>query len=271
MRSSRKYCVHSATARLVSFVSEWETYMLSIYYFIPSERQAEIVDELRRHDQYFNTLRSFIEHCYRNYEPGGWYQALKLVHNLLRLIDPVQPDELRVAAAGRLLARVGAAIPPWRWAMLAPSIEDQAELHQRLLEDEIEQRSLAVLFNLLHEQSSMLQVPPEDFYTALRKEVAAQVTTDEVGQGWSRRLKRHREVTMDPLALQEIKADISLENLPALDDLFSTLSDRKRELMTLYYIDSLSVREIADRCQLSTNAVTSHLAQARKILRQQYS
>jgi DNA-directed RNA polymerase specialized sigma24 family protein len=41
--------------------------------------------------------------------------------------------------------------------------------------------------------------------------------------------------------------------------------------MTLYYIDSLSVREIAERCQLSTNAVTSHLAQARKILRQQYS
>jgi hypothetical protein len=187
--------------------------MLNVDFFVPPGRAAEMADELRRHDHYRHTLRSFIERCYRDYGDRGWYQASKPVYDVLRLIDPVQPEELRVAAAGRLLHRLGALMPPWRWAMLAPDIEDQAELHQRLLADEIEDRSLAVLFHLLHEQSSMLQAPPEDFYTALRKKVAAQVTTDVLGQGWSRRLKRRREVIMDPLALQEIKADISLARI----------------------------------------------------------
>jgi len=120
---------------------------------------------------------------------------------------------------------MGEIIEPWRWAILAPERATQAALHQRLLKEEIEHREVAALFRLLHEQASILLDPPEDFYTALRKRVAGQVTTDMLGRGWSTRLKRQREVIMDPLALQEIGADVAVENLPAYDELFSGLPE----------------------------------------------
>jgi RNA polymerase sigma factor (sigma-70 family) len=245
--------------------------MVSIYYFVPPQREVEIVDKIRRHEQYDEKFRTFIEQSLQDYADQGWYQASKLSYDVLKIIDHMDPEDLRVGAAGRLLQRMGPFMAPWRWAILEPSVAAQAVMHEQLLEDEMWQRSLAALFDLLHEEAPLLLAPPRDFYTALRKQVARQVTTDELGHGWSRRLKRHRETVRDPLALQEIRASISIEDLPALDELFSILPDRKQELMKLRYIEDLSVQQIADRCQLTTSAVTSHLSQARKILRQQYS
>jgi len=247
--------------------------MPTIHIFAPPHRVAEMAEEIRRYDQLDKQFRSFIDYCFRDfrYKTLGLYEASKLIHDVVRLVDPVQPDKVRVYAARRILSRMGEIIRLWRWTILAPEIAAQSELHKRLLEEEIEHRAVAALFHLLHEQAAMLQEPPEDFYKALRKEIAGQVTTDVLGEGWSRRLVRYTEVIRDPIALHEIGQSILLENLPALDELFSTLSDRQLELMTLHYIDKLPVREIADRCHISVSSVTSQLTKARENLRQHFA
>jgi len=63
--------------------------MPTLHIFVPPHRVAEMAEEIRRQDQYSNTLRAFIVHYYPAFGDPDWYQASKPVYDVLRLIDPV--------------------------------------------------------------------------------------------------------------------------------------------------------------------------------------
>lgn len=82
-----------------------------------------------------------------------------------------------------------------------------------------------------------------------------------------RRQKRHQR-TLQSLAQERPVEPLPIELSDGLADAVSSLAPRQRMAVILYYVDDLSVEEVAAAMAVSTGSVKRHLSDARLRLRE---
>jgi hypothetical protein len=192
---------------------------------------------------------------------------------------PERPESERLAAAARIVKRLGKVIHPKRRPYIEHEARQQADFrHGGNVAEEIRQRTITALFEVvLGHYDALMSLPPYAVYPRLRALLESVVTEDFLGPKWSRRQRRKprqegnriivppREILVPLEAL--LNQPYSVEDLPIVDDLIrsAALSPREAEILTLLSRGD-SISEIATHLGVAPGTLYWHRHNIRKKL-----